>query len=181
MTFLVVLDTLSPPERLAFVLHDMFGMPFEEIAPVVDRSVDATRQLASRARRRVRGAREPQIESVVEQRRVVEAFLKAAREGDFEALLEVLDPDVVFRADSGKTGPRAPQFVQGSREVAQVVVERGTPVARFGRPAIVNGRPGVVNAVGDRVLAVMACTIVDGRMTEMDLVLDPEKLARVRV
>jgi RNA polymerase sigma-70 factor (ECF subfamily) len=159
----------------------MFGMPFEEIAPIVERNVDATRQLASRARRRVRGAGEPQVESVEEQRRVVDAFLKAAREGDFEALLEVLDPDVVFRAEVGETGPRAPALVQGSREVAQVVVERGTPVARFGRAAIVNGRPGVVTRVGDRVMSVMACTIVDGRMTEMDLVLDPEKLAQVRV
>jgi RNA polymerase sigma-70 factor (ECF subfamily) len=181
LALLVVLDTLSPPERLAFVLHDMFGMPFEEIAPIVARNVDATRQLASRARRRVRGAGEPQVESVAEQRRVVEAFLKASREGDFEALLEVLDPDVVFRADSGETGPPAPAFVQGSREVASVVMERGRPFARFGRPAIVNGRAGAVVALPDRVVSVVAFTIEGGRVTEMDLVLDPEKLAQVRV
>ena len=181
LALLVVLDMLSPPERLAFVLHDMFGMLFEEIAPIVERSVDATRQLASRARRRVRGAREPQAASVSEQRRVVEAFLKASREGDFEALLEVLDPDVVFRADSGETGPPAPEFVQGSSEVAAVVMERGRPFARFGRPAIVNGRAGAVVATPDRVVSVVQFTIEAGRVTQMDLVLDPVKLARVRV
>ena len=180
LALLVVLDMLSPPERLAFVLHDMFGVPFEEIAPIVERSVDATRQLASRARRRVRGAREPKAESVAEQRRVVEAFLKAAREGDFEALLEVLDPDIVFRADSGQTGPPAPPFVHGASEVANVVLERGTRFARFGRPAIVNGTAGAVVATPDRVIPVVKFAIANGRVTEMDLVLDPVKLANVR-
>ena len=181
LAMMVVLETLSPAERLAFVLHDMFGMPFEEIAPIVGRNVAATRQLASRARRRVRGAEEPRSASLAEQRRVVEAFLKAAREGDFDALLTVLDPDVVFRTETGLTGPPAPTEVRGARDVAQIVLARGTPVAHLGRPAFVNGRPGAVVATPEGVVSVMACTIVDGRMTEMNLLLDPEKLARVKV
>src|SRR5436305_9979691 len=105
LALLVVLETLSPAERLAFVLHDMFGVPFDEIAPIVERTVPATRQLASRARRRVRGASDPRPEDLTQQRRVVEAFLAAARDGDFEALLKLLAPDVVFRADAGSAGP----------------------------------------------------------------------------
>jgi RNA polymerase sigma-70 factor (ECF subfamily) len=181
LALLVVLETLSPAERLAFVLHDMFGVSFEEIAPVVDRSVGATRQLASRARRHVRGARGPQPESLAQQRAVVEAFLKASREGDFDALLRVLDPDVVFRADAGLSGPPVPAELRGARDVASIVLESGTPVARFARPAIVNGRAGAVVVLPDRVLSVVAFTIANGRVTEMDLVVDPAKLARVRV
>jgi RNA polymerase sigma-70 factor (ECF subfamily) len=181
LALLVVLETLSPAERLAFVLHDMFGVPFEEIAPIVERNVPATRQLASRARRRVRGAREPYAQSVAQQRSVVEAFLKASREGDFEALLRVLDPEVVFRADAGASGPPVPGELRGAREVAGLVLERGTPVARFGRPAFVNGRPGAIVIGPDGVRSVVAFTISSGRVTEMDLVVDPEKLARVRV
>jgi len=181
LALLVVLDTLSPPERLAFVLHDMFGMPFEEVAPIVERSPEATRQLASRARRRVRGAREPQLENMAEQRSVVEAFLKASREGDFEALLEVLDPDVVFRVDAGQTGAPIPAFLKGSRAVAERVLTSGRPFARFGRPAIIDGRAGVVVMVPDHVRSMVAFTISGGRVTEVDLTLDPVKLARVRV
>jgi RNA polymerase sigma-70 factor (ECF subfamily) len=181
LALLVVLEMLTPAERLAFVLHDMFGVPFEEIAPIVERSVEATRQLASRARRRVRGAREPRGEELAQQRAVVEAFLRASREGDFEALLEVLDPDVVFRADAGTSGPPVPAQLNGAREVAGIVLERGTPVARLGRPAIVNGRAGAVVVLPDRILSVVAFTIARGRITEMDLVVDPVKLARVRV
>jgi RNA polymerase sigma factor (sigma-70 family) len=181
LAMMVVLETLSPAERLAFVLHDMFGMPFEEIAPIVERNVATTRQLASRARRRVRGADQPRAASPSEQRKVVEAFLKAAREGDFEALLTVLDPDVVFRAETGVAGPPAPAELKGARAVAQVVLERGTPVAHLARSAIVNGRPGAVVVTPKRVQSLMACTVVNGRMTEMDLLLDPEKLVRVQV
>ena len=181
LAMLVVLDTLSPAERLAFVLHDMFGVPFEEIAPIVQRNAAATRQLASRARRRVRGADTTAPENVARQRQVVEAFLSASRNGDFEALLNVLDPDVVFRGESGATGPQAPAEVKGARAVAQLVLERGTPVAHLSRPAVVNGRPGAVVATPERVISVMACTVVDGRMTELDLLLDPEKLGRVRL
>jgi RNA polymerase sigma factor (sigma-70 family) len=181
LAMMVVLETLSPAERLAFVLHDMFGMPFEEIAQIVDRNIPATRQLASRARRRVRGAEEPRPASLAEQRRVVDAFLAASRDGDFEQLVALLDPDVVFRADAGTRGPSVPPEVRGSLEVAEVVMQRGTPFAHLGRPAIVNGRPGALVRLPDRVLSLVAFTIEDGRITEMDLLVDPDKLARVRV
>src|SRR6184192_2339289 len=124
LALLVVLDTLTPAERLAFVLHDMFGMPFDEIAPIVERSEDATRQLASRARRRVRGATPGLDPDLREQRRVVDAFLAASRQGDFEALLEVLDPDVVFRIDTGPGGTQTP--VVGAAAVARTILARGT-------------------------------------------------------
>jgi RNA polymerase sigma-70 factor (ECF subfamily) len=179
LAMLVVLETLSPAERLAFVLHDTFGMPFEEIAPIVERSVAATRQLASRARRRVRGAPRPQ--SVTAERRVVDAFLRASRDGDFEALVAVLDPDVVFRADAGRAGPPVPQEVRGADKVARLVLARGTPMAPFGRPAIVNGRPGAFVKLPDRIVAVVAFTIKNGRVVEMDLLADPVKLRNVRV
>jgi RNA polymerase sigma factor (sigma-70 family) len=180
LALLVVLETLSPPERLAFVLHDMFGMPFEEIAPIVERSVPATRQLASRARRRVRGARDPQPHSLAAQRKVVEAFLEASRNGDFEALVTVLDPDVVFRAETGPTGPPVPEELHGASEVAKLVLARGTPMAPYGRPAIVNGRPGAVVVLPDRIASVVAFTIRGGRVVEMDLLVNPDKLRGVR-
>jgi RNA polymerase sigma-70 factor (ECF subfamily) len=181
LALLVVLETLSPPERLAFVLHDMFGVPFDEIAPIVERSVPATRQLASRARRRVRGAPEPRPQSLDRQRKVVEAFLGAARNGDFEALLEVLDPEVVFRGDGGTAGPAVPTVVRGSEDVAKLVLARGTPMAPFGRPAIVNGKPGAIVVLRDRVAALVAFTVVGDRVAEMDLLVDPDKLRNVRV
>jgi RNA polymerase sigma-70 factor (ECF subfamily) len=181
LAMLVVLDTLSPAERLAFVLHDMFGVPFEEIAPIVQRNVAATRQLASRARRRVRGADPESPASLVQQRKVVEAFLQASRTGDFEALLSVLDPDVVFRGDAGRSPIPVPMEVRGAERVASVVLERGRPFARFGRPAIVEGKPGIVALLPDRIQAVVAMKIVGGRVTEMNLLVDPEKLARVRL
>ncbi len=181
LALMVVLETLSPAERLAFVLHDMFGVPFEEIAPVVERSVPATRQLASRARRRVRGAPEPRPQSMARQREVVEAFLDASRNGDFEALLEVLDPDVVFRGEGGARGPEVPAQVRGAPEVARFVLARGTPQAHLGRPAVVEGRPGAVVAFRDQVLALLALTIDGGRVTEIDLLVDPDRLRNVRV
>jgi RNA polymerase sigma-70 factor (ECF subfamily) len=175
----VVLETLTPAERLAFVLHDMFGMAFDEIAPIVERSVPATRQLASRARRRVRGAEPAERASDAQQRAVIDAFLAASREGDFDALLEVLDPDVVMRIDAG----RRPQSAElrGAPEVAEMVLAEGSPRAPFGRPAIVNGAPGVVVVRHGRVLAVAAFTTANGRITSLDLVADPEKLRHVRV
>jgi RNA polymerase sigma-70 factor (ECF subfamily) len=178
---LVVLDTLTPSERLAFVLHDMFGMPFEEIAPIVERSPAATRQLASRARRRVRGGAEARPHSLAQQRRVVDAFLAASRQGDFEALMAILDPDVVFRGDGGATGPPVPAEIRGAEEVARLVLARGTPMAPFGRPAIVNGRPGAVVVLPDRVVSVVAFTISGDRVVGLDLMADPEKLRDVRV
>ncbi|HUA72218.1 MAG TPA: RNA polymerase sigma factor SigJ [Solirubrobacteraceae bacterium] len=181
VALMVVLDTLSPAERLAFVLHDMFGVPFEEIGPIVDRNPTAARQLASRARRRVRGAHAPDEATLSQQRKVVEAFLAASRNGDFEALLEVLDPDVVFRAQAGATGPPVPASVRGATSVAGLVLERGTPFAHLGRPAVVNGRPGAFVALPDRVVSIVAFTIVGDRVTELDLLVDPAKLEHVRV
>jgi RNA polymerase sigma-70 factor (ECF subfamily) len=182
VALLVVLETLTPAERLAFVLHDMFGVPFGEIAPIVGRDVAATRQLASRARRRVRTADEPHGGAdLPREREVVEAFLSASREGDFEALIAVLDPAVVFRADAGASGPPVPTEVRGATAVAKLVLARGTPSAPMGRAAIIDGRPGAVVALADRVQAVVAFTIVDGRITAMDLVVDPEKLDEIRL
>jgi RNA polymerase sigma factor (sigma-70 family) len=181
LALMVVLDTLSPAERLAFVLHDMFGVSFEEIGPIVDRNAAATRQLASRARRRVRGAPEPDAATVAHQRNVVDAFLAASRDGDFDALLEVLDPDVVFRAEAGPTGPPVPALLRGADDVANAVLTRGRPFAHLGRPAIVNGRPGAFVAFPDRVVSLVAFTIVGDRVTELDLLVDPVKLQRVRM
>ena len=174
LALLVVLDTLTPAERLAFVLHDMFGMPFEEIAPIVDRSEAATRQLASRARRRVRGATPRTDPDLREQRRVVDAFLAASRAGDFEALLRVLDPDVVFRADRGPRGLRVP--VTGAEDVARTILARGSRFAPYARPAIVNGNAGVIVVPGNRPIAVVSFSVAGGRIVEIDLVADPAKL-----
>jgi RNA polymerase sigma-70 factor (ECF subfamily) len=179
LALLVVLDTLTPAERLAFVLHDMFGMPFEEIAPIVDRSLDATRQLASRARRRVRGATPAMDPDLREQRRLVDAFLAAARAGDFEALLEVLDPDVVFRIDAGGVAPRARPPIEGAEAVAAQILERGTPFAAHGRPAIVNGNAGVIVVPREKPIAVVGFAVAGGRITEIDVIADPAKLRRL--
>jgi RNA polymerase sigma factor (sigma-70 family) len=176
LALLVVLDTLTPAERLAFVLHDMFGMPFDEIAPIVDRSADATRQLASRARRRVRGASPQTDPDVREQRRVIDAFLAASRAGDFEALLEVLDPDVVFRLDTGGVAPRARPPVEGAEAVAAQILERGMPFAPFARPAIVNGNAGVIVVPHEKPVAVVGFVVAGGRIAEIDVVADPAKL-----
>jgi len=176
LALLVVLDTLTPAERLAFVLHDMFGMPFDEIAPIVERSETATRQLASRARRRVRGARPSSDVDLREQRRVIDAFLAASRAGDFEALLEVLDPDVVFRIDTGGVGPRARPPIEGADAVAAQILERGAPLAPHARPAIVNGNAGVIVVPHEKPIAVVGFVIAGGRIAEIDLVADPSKL-----
>ena len=183
LALLVVLETLTPPERLAFVLHDMFALPFDEIAPIVGRTPVATRQLASRARRRVQGARPEPDADLVAQRTVVDAFLAAARAGDFGALVAVLDPDVVFRADRGRlpAGGRLPGVVRGSEEVAKVILERGAPFAGYARPALVNGTAGLVVVPGERPVAVVGFTIADGRIVEIDLVADREKLRAVAV
>jgi RNA polymerase sigma-70 factor (ECF subfamily) len=176
LALLVVLETLTPAERLAFVLHDMFGVSFDEIAPIVDRSPEAARQLASRARRRVQGAAPDPDADLAEQRRVVDAFLAAARGGDFEALLEVLDPSVVFRADRGALALRAPAIVSGAENVARQVLSRGARFAPHARPAIVNGAAGLVVTPGDAPIAVIGFTVAGGRILEIDLVANPEKL-----
>jgi RNA polymerase sigma factor (sigma-70 family) len=177
VALLVVLETLSPPERLAFVLHDLFGLPFQEIAPIIDRNATATRQLASRARRRIRGAEPvPMAHSLAEQRRVVEAFLAASRGGDFEALLAVLDPEVVYRADRGLNLEPGRVEVKGGAAVARIILQRGTPVARLARPAIIDGRAGAYVSLPDRLLSVVKFTVEGGRVTALDLVLDPDTL-----
>jgi RNA polymerase sigma factor (sigma-70 family) len=172
IAMLVVLETLTPAERLAFVLHDMFGVSFDEIAPIVGRTPQAARQLASRARRRVRGATPKTDPDLVAQRKVVDAFLAASRSGDFEALLEVLDPDVVFRADN------RPAIV-GAAPVARQVLTRGSRFAQFARPAIVNGAAGVVVVAPGRPLAIVGFSVVDGRVRELDLITDRRQLERV--
>ena len=179
LALLVVLETLSPAERLAFVLHDMFAVSFDEIAAIVGRSPAAARQLASRARRRVRGAAPAAETDLARQRDVVDAFLAASRAGDFERLIAVLDPEVEFRVDIGPAGER---FASGAEAVAQRVLARGSRFAPFGRPAIVNGRAGVLVAPpGKRPIAVVGMTIVDGRIAEIDVVADPAKLRRLTV
>jgi RNA polymerase sigma-70 factor (ECF subfamily) len=181
LALLVVLDTLTPPERLAFVLHDMFGVPFGEIAEIVDRSPDATRQLASRARRRVRGAT-PELEPDLDrQREVVDAFLAASRAGDFEALLAVLHPDVVFRIDGGGVPSRSRPPVVGADAVARQILERGTPLAPLARPVVVNGAAGAVVDIGGKPFAVVSFAVRQGRIVEIDVVADPAKLQRLQV
>jgi RNA polymerase sigma-70 factor (ECF subfamily) len=176
LALLVVLETLSPAERLAFVLHDMFSMPFEEIAPVLDRSEAATRQLASRARRRVRGARpEPDAEPGA-QRAVVDAFLTAARGGDLQTLVSLLAPDVVVRIDSGTKGPRT--VLEGREAVAQGAMTFAR-VAELTRPALVNGLPGAAAFRDGRVVSVAAFTVSDGRITALEIVSDPERIGRI--
>jgi RNA polymerase sigma-70 factor (ECF subfamily) len=177
LALLVVLDSLTPAERLAFVLHDMFGMPFDEIAPIVEKSPAATRQLASRARRRVRGATPAVDPDLRRQRQVVDAFLAAAREGDFDALVSVLDPDVVFRADRGRLAVAgAPSQVAGATAVANQILTRGIRFARFAQAAIVNGAAGLIVVPRDRPVAVIGFTIAGERIVEIDLVADPDKL-----
>ena len=179
LALLVVLETLSPPERLSFVLHDMFTVPFDEIASILDRSPDAVRQLASRGRRRVRGARLEPDADLAEQRRVAEAFMKASQEGDFEGLLAVLDPDVVVRGD--RAIPKgAPLEVRGAREVASRALFF-RQLAAFARPVLVNGAAGYVIAPQGRLFAVAAVTVVGGKITEIDFVTDPDKLEKLRL
>src|SRR4051794_22555858 len=176
LALLVVLDSLAPAERLAFVLHDMFAVPFSEIAVIVGTTPGAARQLASRARRRVRGAAPAEETGVAEQRELVDAFLAASRDGDFDGLLKVLDPDVVFRIDAGGRPPRARGPVAGAEAVARQVLVRGRPFARFARPAIVNGTAGLVIQPGRMPFAVVGFTVAGGRIVAIDLIADPQKL-----
>jgi RNA polymerase sigma-70 factor (ECF subfamily) len=177
LALLVVLEKLEPAERLAFVLHDVFGMTFEEIAPVVDRSVVATRQLASRARRRVRGQAPAPEADLRQQRRVVDAFLAAAEHGDFEALVAVLDPDIVLRADAGATG--LSRLVRGARAVASQAAAF-SKVGFSTQIVLVNGNIGVVSRMPDgRVRSVAGFTIAGGKVVEMDILADPDRLSRL--
>ncbi len=175
LALLVVLETLAPAERLAFVLHDMFAVPFDEIAGLVDRSPAAARQLASRARRRVQGAAPVPDADLAGQRRVVDAFFAAARDGDFEALVAVLDPDVVSRSEGGALRPQATAIVRGAREVAARALTFAR-LAPFVRPALVNGAAGVVVGPRGEPFSVMGFTVVGGKVVEIDAIADPERL-----
>ena len=172
IALLVVLDTLPPPERLAFVLHDLFDVPFDEIAPIVERSPTATRQLASRARRRVRGAATAEDRDLTRQRKVVEAFLAAARGGDFDALLTVLDPDVVFRSDRALASAGASREVRGAPAVARQFAGR----AQGARLALVDGAVGLVVAPRGRLFLVMDLTIRNDKIVDVEVVMDPARL-----
>ena len=180
LALLVVLETLTPPERLAFVLHDMFGVHFDEIAPIVGRTPEAARQLASRARRRVQGAAANADADLTQQRDVVDAFLAASRAGDFDALLAVLDPSVVFRFDAG-TSPLARPPITGAPAVARQVLARGSRLAPHARPVLVNGAAGVVVGPAQRPFAVVGFTVVGRRIVAIDLITDPEKLRGLAV
>jgi ketosteroid isomerase-like protein len=181
LALLVVLDTLAPAERLAFVLHDMFAVPFEEIGPIVGRSATAAKMLASRARRRVQGANTVPDADLTRQREAVDAFFAAARDGDFDALLAVLDPDVVVRADRGAARAGAPAEVRGAAAVAEQVLTTGGfgRLARMAQPALVNGAAGVVMTAEGRPFAIMAFTVRQGRVAEIDILADPERLSRL--
>jgi RNA polymerase sigma-70 factor, ECF subfamily len=173
LAMLVVLETLSPAERIAFVLHDMFSVPFSEIGEITGRSAEAARQLASRARRRVRGAAPPPPVEMEEQRRVVDAFLAAAREGDFESLLNVLDPDVVLRIHTVEGDPRAREPIVGAEAFAKRALRGARVFAPHARPALVNGRPGILTVINGKRFATMECTVRNGRLEAVDLYLQP--------
>ena len=176
LALLVVLETLAPAERLAFVLHDMFSVPFDEIATIVDRSPTATRQLASRARRRVQGAPTVPDADLTRQREVVDAFFAAARQGDFEALVSVLDPDIVLRSDGGVRRAAATAAARGPEAVAGRALMFASPSATL-VPVLVNGAAGVMVVAGGRVVSIMGFTVVGGRVVAIDALADPDRLA----
>jgi RNA polymerase sigma factor (sigma-70 family) len=178
LALLVVLETLTPAERLAFVLHDMFALPFEDIASIVERSPEATRQLASRARRRVRGAAPVPDPDLTAQWEVVEAFLAAARHGDFDALIAVLDPDVVLRADGGGEAGLT-RHVQGAAAVAGQALYWTQQVELTVRHALVNGAPGIVSLQDGKPFSVGAFTVKNGKIAEIDILADPARIARL--
>jgi len=178
LALLVVLETLTPAERLAYVLHDMFSVPFEEIGSILKRSPDATRQLASRARRRIRAANTTPhaADAAAQQEEVVEAFLAAARDGGFDALVAVLDPDIVERVD---TGSGTIVEVRGAQNVARRALAAASQRGLVGRPALINGAPGWVSVLDGELYAIAALTVQNGRITRMDILLDPARLTRL--
>jgi RNA polymerase sigma-70 factor (ECF subfamily) len=175
LALLVVLETLSPAERVAFVLHDMFDLPFDEIAPIVGRSATAARQLASRARRRVRGASPATETDRARKREVVKAFLTASRDGDLSALVSLLDPEVVLQADQAAVQMGTPEEVRGASEVAKIFAGR----ARAAKPALVDGSAGLVWAPAGRPRVVFEFHITDGKVRSIGLIADPERLGRL--
>src|SRR5215211_5650119 len=174
LALLVVLEALTPAERLAYVLHDMFSVPFDEIGAILERSPQAARQLASRARRRIRAA--DTTPDAVAQQEVVEAFLTAARDGDFDAIVAVLDPDIVVRED---TGSGTIVEVRGALNVARRAMAASQRDGLVGRPALINGAPGWVSVLDGELFAIGALTVHNGRITRMDILLDPARLARL--
>ena len=180
LALLVVLESLTPAERLAFVLHDVFAMPFDDIVAIMDKSPDSARQLASRARRRVQAAPQPDRD-VALQRRVVDAFLAAARAGDFAALVEVLDPDVVFRMDPGPASPLARPPLAGAGAVAGHVLSTAPRFVNLAQPVLVNGEAGALFGTHDDPVAVIGFTIAGGRIAELNLVADPAKLRHLTI
>jgi RNA polymerase sigma factor (sigma-70 family) len=181
LALLVVLDALAPAERLAFVLHDMFAVPFDEIAAIVERSPAATRQLASRARRRVQGATPSPDADLSGQREVVDAYLAASREGDFDALIAVLDPDVVLRADRGAVPAGGSRLVRGAPAVAEQSVTFSRSARGEARPALVNGAAGVVFAARGRPFSVVGFTVRRGRILAIDVLADPARVAQLEL
>jgi RNA polymerase sigma factor (sigma-70 family) len=176
LALLVVLETLTPAERLAFVLHDMFAVPFDAIAPMIERTPAAARQLASRARRRVRGQAPAPDPDIARQRVVVDAFFAAARAGDFDALVAVLAPDAVLRSDGGPKRPRLSFVLDGAKAIAGSALTTRA-LSPFVRPALVNGAAGVVVMPRGKLMVVMAFTVSDGRIVAIDVLADPERLA----
>ena len=177
LALLVVLETLAPAERVAFVLHDIFDVSFDEIAPIVGRTSIAARQLASRARRRVQGASATADADLVRRREVVDAFLAASRSGDFAALLAVLDPEVVFRADSAAVKAGGPQEVRGASGVAKLFVGR----AQAAKPVLVDGALGIAVMPNGRLFLLLLTTIVEGKIVAIEVIGDPERLNRVEL
>jgi RNA polymerase sigma factor (sigma-70 family) len=175
LALLVLLDRLTPPERLAFVLHDMFALSFEEIGAIVGRTSTAARQLASRARRRVQGVSELPSANLIEQRKVANAFLTALRSGDFDGLIAVLDPDVIVQLDEGAGAPGAPREIHGAQNWARGAVAYAR-VARFVQPALINGLVGLVWAPRGRLLRVMEMRIAHGKITHLHVIADPARL-----
>ena len=178
LALLVVLESLNPAERLAFVLHDMFAVPFDEIGPILGRSPAAAKQMASRARRRVQGTAPTPDPDPARQREVVEAFLAAARAGDFDALVAVLDPDVVARSDGGSLRPSA--VVRGARTVAGRAL-LSAKLAQVAHPALVNGAAGIVATAHGELVSVLAFTIANGKVVEIDIYTDPDRLRRLNL
>jgi RNA polymerase sigma factor (sigma-70 family) len=179
LALLVVLDTLTPAERLAFVLHDMFAVPFEEVAAIAGRTPEAVRQLASRGRRRVQGAPTTPDTDIKRQREVVDAFFAAARSGDFDALIAVLDPEIELRSDGGTARPKLTRILSGAAEVASGAITFAIPSLTL-RPVLVNGAAGVVVVgPGERPFSIMAFTVVNDRIVAIDAIADPERLAQL--
>jgi RNA polymerase sigma-70 factor, ECF subfamily len=180
LALLVVLESLTPAERLSFVLHDVFAVPFDDVAQIMDRTPDSARQLASRARRRVQAAPQPDRD-VALQRRVVDAFLAAARGGDFEALLQVLDPDVVFRMDLGPVSRLAHRPLAGAGPVARQVLATAPRFVHLAQPVLVNGEAGALFGTRDEPVAVIGFTITGGRIAALNLIADQAKLRHLTI